>query len=158
MNPDRESVHATFVADSADIKEEQSVAAHAQLYKKPLPSTRTGPLYNAFSYPTKISPEAIAVYIASHTEPGATILDAFAGSGTTGIGALLCDRPTPAMLEMAADLGVNPKWGPRTAHLFEIGTLGSFISDTLCHPPEPAAFTAAVDELCRQAEARIGWL
>src|SRR4051794_29655002 len=27
------------------------------LYETPLPATRTGALYNAFSYPTKISPE-----------------------------------------------------------------------------------------------------
>ena len=158
MNPDREGANATFFAESADTKEQKFVASLAKLYDKPLPSTRTGPLYNAFSYPTKISPEAIAVYIATHTEPGATILDAFAGSGTTGIGALLCDRPTPAMMEMAADLGVKPKWGPRTAHLCEIGTLGSFVSETLCNPPEPEAFATAVDELCRQAETRIGWL
>ncbi|MHA6889402.1 DNA methyltransferase [Ralstonia pseudosolanacearum] len=158
MSQDRESVHATFVASGADTKEQVPVASIAKLYKKPLPSTRTGPLYNAFSYPTKISPEAIAVYIATHTEPGATILDAFAGSGTTGIGAMLCDRPTPTMRKMAADLGVTPKWGPRTAHLFEVGTLGSFVSETLCHPPEPQEFARAVDELCQQAEACIGWL
>ena len=38
-----------------------------RLYETSLPSTRTGPLYNAFSYPTKISPEAIAVFIATPT-------------------------------------------------------------------------------------------
>ncbi|WP_256665916.1 DNA methyltransferase [Pseudomonas sp. SK] len=130
----------------------------AELYATPLPSTRTGPLYNAFSYPTKISPEAIAVYIAVHTEPGATVLDAFAGSGTTGLATLLCDKPTPEMEKMANALGVVPKWGPRTAHLFEIGTLGSFVSETLCHPPASDEFRAVVDEFCRQAEARIGWL
>lgn len=30
------------------------------LYSSPFPSTRTGALFNAFSYPTKISPEAEA--------------------------------------------------------------------------------------------------
>lgn len=129
-----------------------------ELYKNPLPSTRTGPLYNAFSYPTKISPEVIAVFIATHTKPGATVLDAFAGSGTTGLATLLCDRPTAEMRRMADALGIKPKWGPRTAHLFEIGTLGSFVSETLCHPPEPEAFTAAVSELCRRAEKKLGWL
>lgn len=129
-----------------------------KLYTTPLPSTRTGPLYNAFSYPTKISPEAIAVYIAAHTKPGATVLDAFAGSGTTGIATLLCDKPTPEMERMAEALGVTPNWGPRTAHLFEIGTLGSFVSETLCHPPVPDEFLAAVDDFCRLAEARIGWI
>jgi len=139
-------------------KKSDNVASIAKLYREPLPSTRTGPLYNAFSYPTKISPEAIAVYIAAHTEPGATVLDAFGGSGTTGIAALLCDRPTPEMKRMAESLGVKPKWGPRTAHLFEIGTLGAFISATLCRPPEPAAFAEAVEMLCRQAEERLSWL
>jgi hypothetical protein len=73
-------------------------------------------LYNAFSYPTKISPEAIAVFIANHTEPGAAVLDTFAGSGTSGLATLLCDKPTPAMLELAKEMGVTPKWGARKAH------------------------------------------
>lgn len=135
-----------------------SIGAIAKLYETPLPSARTGPLYNAFSYPTKISPEAIAVYIAAHTEPGATVLDAFAGSGTTGIAALLCDRPTPEMMRIAESLGVQPRWGPRQAHLFELGVLGSFVSETLCHPPEPETFAEAVDELCLQAQEMLGWL
>jgi len=130
----------------------------AKLYRDPLPSTRTGPLYNAFSYPTKISPEVIAVFIAAHTTPGATVLDAFAGSGTTGLATLLCDRPTNEMRRMADVLGIKPEWGPRTAHLFEIGTLGSFVSETLCRPPEPEAFAAAVNELFRRAEEIVSWL
>ena len=44
---------------------------------------------------------------------------------------MLCDRPTDAMHRMAASLGIKPNWGPRTAHLFEIGTLGSFVSEKL---------------------------
>ena len=67
------------------------------LYKRPLKATRTGPLFSAFPYPTKISPEAIALFIASHTKPGDTVFDGFAGSGTTGIAALLCAAPTEAM-------------------------------------------------------------
>jgi DNA modification methylase len=57
------------------------------MYENAFPATRTGPLYNAFSYPTKISPEAIALFIATHTDPGDTVLDVFAGSGTTGMAA-----------------------------------------------------------------------
>lgn len=65
-----------------------------KLFSKPLPSTRGGSFYNTFPYPTKISPEAIAVYIASATNPDDTVLDAFAGSGSTGIAALLAEHPT----------------------------------------------------------------
>ena len=128
------------------------------LYGKALPSTRTGPLYNAFSYPTKISPEAIAVFIATHTKPGEVVLDAFGGSGTTGLAALLCDQPTDVMKEMAATLGVEPEWGPRQVHLFEIGALGSFIAETMCHPPDPEVFSDAVAHLVSQATSRVGWI
>lgn len=129
-----------------------------ELYLKPFPSTRTGPLYNAFSYPTKISPEAIAVFIATHTNPGATVLDTFGGSGTTGVAALLCDKPTVAMKSMAKELGVKPKWGPRIAILHEIGVLGSFVSATLCSPPDPARFAESAAELCEKARTAIGWM
>lgn len=125
------------------------------LYQRPLKATRSGPLYNAFSYPTKISPEAIAVFIATHTKPGATVLDAFSGSGTTGLAAMLCDRPTKAMRKMAEEIGVNPEWGPRTVKLFEIGKLGSFVSKTLCEPPDPEVFTKAADMLCRKAQKKL---
>lgn len=128
------------------------------LYASPFPSTRTGPLYNAFSYPTKISPEAIAVFIATHTKPGDVVLDAFGGSGTTGLAALLCDRPTPSMTAMADKLGVKPTWGARTAHLFEIGALGSFVARTLCSPPDPDKFAKEVDRLRELAEKAAGWI
>lgn len=145
-------------SEAGILKKKETVASLAKLYKAPLPSTRTGPIFNAFPYPTKISPEAIAVYIATHTDPGAMVLDAFAGSGTTGLAALLCDRPTPAMRQMAEDLGAKPKWGARNVHLVELGALGSFVSQTMCNPPEPNAFAIAVEDLFRQAAENIGWL
>jgi hypothetical protein len=40
---------------------------------RPLAATRTGAVYTAFPYPTKISPEAIALFIAVHTQPGDTV-------------------------------------------------------------------------------------
>ena len=77
-----------------------------KLFSKPLPSTRGGSFYNTFPYPTKISPEAIAVYIASATNPDDTVLDAFAGSGSTGIAALLAEHPTEKMQETANALAI----------------------------------------------------
>src|SRR5258708_19539424 len=97
-----------------------------KVYAVPLRSTRVGALYNAVAYPTKISPEAIAVFIATHTSPGDTVLDCFGGSGTTGVAAKLCDKPTPEMNRMAAELGVRPKWGARRAVLYEVGTWRAF--------------------------------
>lgn len=128
----------------------------AKLYARPLPSSRTGPLYNAFSYPTKISPEAIALFISTHTKPGDTVLDVFAGSGTTGLATLLCDKPTDELKRLAQETGVMPKWGPRKAILYELGTLGAFVSRTMCNPPDPAAFEKAAKEFIAAAEKTLG--
>lgn len=129
----------------------------ARLYNEPLPSTRTGPLYNAFSYPTKISPETIALFIATHTRPGDVVLDPFAGSGTTGIATKLCDKPTEAMVNLAAQLGIEPVWGPRHAVLYELGVLGSSVSEVMCSPPDPERFRVAATALLDAAEASHAW-
>lgn len=128
------------------------------LYEHAVPSTRTGPLYNAFSYPTKISPEAIALFVALHTRPGDTVLDVFAGSGTTGIAAKLCAKPTDEMRALAAKLGVTPQWGPRRAVLYDVGVLGSFVAGVMCDPPDPERFRLAATELLRLARQSHGWL
>jgi hypothetical protein len=146
------SQHDTQLTGEAD---EKSVLA---LYDRPLTATRTGALFNAFSYPTKISPEAIALYIATHTKPGDTVLDPFAGSGTTGIAAKLCDQPTAAMLDLAREQGLAPTWGPRNAVLYDVGVLGSFIARVMCTPPDPERFRAAAAALLERAEESYGWL
>lgn len=102
-----------------------------KLFEQPLPSSRNGAFFNTFSYPTKISPESIAVYIATMTQPNETVLDTFGGSGSTGIAALLCEHPTLQMKEIAKKMGVNPIWGPRNAICYEIGTYGSFATSTI---------------------------
>ena len=104
-----------------------------ELYNKPFPSTRVGALFNAFSYPTKISPESEALYIACHTNVGDTVLDPFGGSGTTGIATLLCDKPTANMVKLAEQYKLKPQWGPRTAYVYEISTSGYLLGSTLCH-------------------------
>lgn len=102
------------------------------LYSTPFPSTRTGALFNAFSYPTKISPEAEAIFIACHTEIGDTVLDPFGGSGTTGIATLLSDCPTSAMLKTVEELGLYPVWGPRKAIVYELSPMGCLLGKVMC--------------------------
>jgi DNA modification methylase len=124
----------------------------SQLYANPLPSTRTGALYNAFPYPTKISAETIALFIACHTNVGDTILDTFAGSGTTGVATLLCDSPTDTMIGLARELDLNPKWGPRKAVLYELSVLGAFVSKVLCSKQKSSRFNNAASDLIQTVE------
>lgn len=130
----------------------------AVLYAQALPAKRTGSLFCAFPYPTKISPEAIALFIAAHTKPGDTIFDGFAGSGTTGLAAILCEKPSPELRSEAKRLNLPVKWGPRNAVLYELSSLGAFVGSTLTNPPNPQAFRKAASKILCDAEREDGWL
>ncbi len=135
-----------------------SMSEFDSLYARALPARRTGHLYGAFPYPTKISPEAIALFIAAHTKPGDTVFDGFAGSGTTGLGALLCESPPNELRVEAERLGLGVQWGARNAVLYELGALGAFVGRVLTDPPEPTAFRQATEEILRESEAEDGWM
>lgn len=138
---------------TVDDMQDQPAAQIAALYKHPIPSTRGGAIYNAFSYPTKIDAEAIAIYIAVHTKPGDTVLDPFAGSGSTGVAARLCGAPTPRMSQLAEEAGLQPSWGPRNAVLYELSTIGALLASVMTSPPDPVAFeTRAMEVLSRVSE------
>lgn len=128
------------------------------LFSKPLSSSRGGAFYNTFPYPTKISPETVALYIACMTQQGDTILDAFAGSGSTGVAALLCECPTKKMIETAEQLGVSPTWGKRNSILYEIGTYASFAIKTITSRLKSAEYAEAVKDFIDKGEMLIGEL
>ena len=121
------------------------------LYSAPLAADRAGALYNAFSYPTKISAESIAMFIACHTKPGDRVLDVFGGSGTTAVAALLCERPTERMLKLAAERGLKPTWGPRDAVIYELSEIGTLLARVMTAAPKPDVFTAAATRLVARA-------
>lgn len=128
------------------------------LYEEPLKASRIGPLFSAFPYPTKISPETIALFIASHTNPGDCVFDGFAGSGTTGVAALLCGAPTEAMRRETKRLGLKIRWGARRAVLWELGALGSFVARTLCNPPDPDEFRREAHRVLEDVERDLSWM
>lgn len=130
----------------------------ATLYQRALPSFRSGVFFNTYAYPTKIAPESIAVYIATHTDPGDTILDSFSGSGATGLAAQMCENPTPAMLSIAEKLGAAPVWGPRNAVLYDISTYGTFAARVMTNPPIASDFAEAAEALIHGVEENYGHL
>jgi len=137
-------------------KQQQLLKQLKKLYQSPLTSNRSGVLYNAFSYPTKISPEAVSIFIACHTPVGASILDPFGGSGTTGVATKLCEVPTKYMIDTAKKMGLKPVWGKRKAIVYELSPLGSLVANTMCNPPDPASFSKAAFEMIREVESEIG--
>lgn len=127
----------------------------SRIYQEPLKSTRSGSLFMAFSYPTKISPETIALYILAHTKPNDTILDVFGGSGTTGLAALLCDTPNQKLFDLIENAKLEVEFGPRKAVISEISGLGSFISLVLSSKINGDTFAIQAKELLRRAKRKL---
>ena len=144
--------------NTAQASDPTVVTPSINLYRQPVPSKRTGALYNSFSYPTKIDPEAVALFIATHTKPGDTVLDPFGGSGSTGIAAMLCSRPTPAMQKAAEQLGLEPRWGARNAVIYELSPVGALLTQVMTHPPDVNEFRKAASRLLEQTEDRVAWM
>ncbi|MDN4608201.1 DNA methyltransferase [Sporosarcina highlanderae] len=51
---------------------------------------KSGMIYNAHSYHTKVPHKAIMKYILHYTNPGDTIIDVFSGTGMTGVAGYMC--------------------------------------------------------------------
>lgn len=98
---------------------------------------RTDPVYNCHAYLTKVPIDAITPFISAFTEPGDVVVDFFAGSGMTGIAALMTGR---------------------RARLSDISVLGKHISDGYLAEVNPAAFRLAADNCMKKARNRLGTL
>jgi hypothetical protein len=113
-------------------------------------------IYSAHSYHTKVPPQAIARYIFHYTQPGDLVLDPFAGSGMTGVAAILCNSPSfldPHLLE-------NVKYGQRIPVLCDLSSAATFISAVYLNPPASRPFNTAAQKILNEtvAEFRGDWL
>src|SRR5215211_5831209 len=98
---------------------------------------RTDPIYNAHGYLTKVPVAAIVPFIEAFTDPGETVLDVFAGSGMTGVAALICDR---------------------NAELRDISVLGRHIGTNYVALVDPGELHDAARTAIANAKGRIGYV
>lgn len=124
---------------------------------------KTDQLYRAHSYHTKVPHLAIVPSILHYTQPGAIVLDGFAGSGMTGVAAQWCDSAPAAYrheLEMTwKKEGYHaPKWGARHAILNDLSPAATFIGANYNIPFDVEAFAKAGKQLLKEVEQEIGWM
>lgn len=109
---------------------------------------RAEAIYTAHSYHTKVPPKAIARYILHYTKPGDVVLDAFSGSGMTGVAAAMCGDK-----KLARELGGEA--GARRAILCDLSPVATFIASNYLNPPTAEAFAKAAEALLAQVELEL---
>jgi hypothetical protein len=113
---------------------------------------KTDSIYTAHAYHTKVPHKAIMRAILHYTEPGALVLDGFAGSGMTGVAAQACGRPDPEFkktieVECRRDGRQPPKWGSRKAILDDLGPAATFVARGYNLPFDLPGFVDAGEKL-----------
>ena len=124
---------------------------------------KNDPIYNAHSYHTKVPHKAIMRYILHYTEPGDVVLDAFAGSGMTGVAAQMCGNPRVEFKEAVQDewkkagLGAL-QWGARKVILNDLGPAATFIAANYNLSFDVRAFADAGRRVLNELDREIGWM
>tara|TARA_Y100001933_G_scaffold220528_1_gene229868 strand:- start:1858 stop:3654 length:1797 start_codon:yes stop_codon:yes gene_type:complete len=113
----------------------RTLAEAAKFLPETITAPRTDPIYNCHSYLTKVPIAAIQPFIETFTKPGDTIADFFAGSGMTGLAALTLGR---------------------NARLSDISALGQHIAQGYLAQAPSIAVSQAVDQVVRDARAKMG--
>ncbi len=115
------------------------------------------PIYKIHSYHTKVPPRAIVKYILHYTNPGDIVLDAFCGSGMTGVGAQLCGSTDIAFRsEIEAEWKKKgeqmPDWGSRHAILCDLSPIASTIAANYNLPIDPLIFKKASSKIILESK------
>ena len=124
---------------------------------------KTDALYKAHSYHTKVPHLAIVPSILHYTEPGDIVLDAFGGSGMTGVAAQWCGlAPATYRHELEMEWKKQgkpaPKWGARRAVINDLSPAATFIGANYNIPVDVDAFAKAGKQLLKELEHDIGWM
>ena len=124
---------------------------------------KTDQLYRAHGYHTKVPHLAIVPSILHYTRPGEVVLDAFCGSGMTGVAAQWCGTSPQAYRRAVEDRWKTeghpkPEWGTRRVILGDLGPAATFIAANYNLPFDLDAFETAARELLESVKSDIGWM
>jgi 16S rRNA G966 N2-methylase RsmD len=96
---------------------------------------RSDPVYMAHAYLTKVPVPAITPFIEAFTDPGDVVVDPFAGSGMTGVAAVMAGR---------------------SARLFDVSVLGQHIGSGYLTPADSSLVREFATKVVTETYARLG--
>ncbi len=110
---------------------------HVEPFATDVSSGKNDPLYEAFTYHTKVPPKAIRAYIEHYCPPNGVVMDGFCGSGMTGLAARLSGR---------------------RAILFDLSPAATAIAAGYNLPVSRDDLQSAAVELINNLKAQCAWL
>jgi DNA modification methylase len=124
---------------------------------------KTDPLYNVHGYHTKVPFLAIVRPILHYTAPGDLVIDAFCGSGMTGIAAQWCGLALESQ-QMGIENSWNSnqdsshKWGARRVILYDLCPGATFISANYNIQLNLNLFLDEANKILAEVENKFNWM
>ncbi len=125
---------------------------HREPFAADVSEGRSGTIYDAHTYHTKVPHKAIMQYILHYTDPGAIVLDAFGGTGMTAIAADLCNNAASELDDFEGTAG------RRFAIASDLGPAATQIAAGYCARVGADVFSSAATDLLSSADKDIGWV
>ena len=117
---------------------------HREPFAADVSEGKNDPIYKIPSYHTKVPPKAIEQYLLHYTEPGDIVLDAFCGTGMTGV----------ACLQLGKDSS-RGNYGERHAILIDLSPAATFTASVMNSPFMSELNQSEKEELCKFVEKEI---
>ena len=114
---------------------------------------KSDPIYMAHSYHTKVPYRAIKKYIMHYTAPGDVVLDAYCGTGMTGVAAQSCK-----IIDDLSGLLAENVIGSRKVILNDLSPVATFIAYNCNRQVEAIELKKELEEWLKQAQENVGWV
>jgi DNA modification methylase/DNA-directed RNA polymerase subunit RPC12/RpoP len=149
--------------DKENIKDRKNDFHVDKPYASDVSEGKSNPIYTAHTYHTKVPHPAIMRYLLYYTQPGDTVLDAFGGTGMTGVAAQICEIPdieTKYKIEHEWKqlFGKLPAWGKRKAICGDLSPYASFISYNYNTPADLDLVENESDAILNDVINNCSWL
>lgn len=118
---------------------------------------KSDPIYMAHSYHTKVPYKAIKKYIMHYTKPGDLVLDAYCGTGMTGVAAQNCKYPDDVAISLFDDTD-GKRYGARKAILADLSPVAAFIAYNCNRETDSEELANEIDDWLATSEKAVGWV
>jgi DNA modification methylase len=132
-------------------------------YASDVSEGKSNPIYTAHTYHTKVPHPAIMRYLLYYTQPGDSVLDAFGGTGMTGVAAQICGNPdTETKYKIEHEwkqlFGKLPRWGKRKAICGDLSPYASIISYNYNTPADLELVDTEAENILNDVIKECSWL
>jgi len=141
---------------------------HREPFAADVSEGKSGPIYRAHTYHTKVPHQAIMRYILHYTDPSDIIFDGFCGAGMAGVAAQFCGdqkvveslgyqvRKDGTILDEAGQ--PTARIGARRAVLLDLCPAATFITYNFNTPLDVMIFERESKRVLREVEKECGWM